>query len=324
MTVYVIIAFLCIIIGMVISVSCFGTRGKTPKVFKDIYFSIEDIDGAGILYTKTGEFSAILAMQNPVQKHCADIDNYYGFSNLLASLMATLGDGYSIHKQDVFTRRQFKCEDEGNKEFLSESYFRYFGGRRYTDCTTYITITQENKKSKLFSYDASKWNDFRVKIGKVKDQLKDRGIDSKFLSADEARHYVERFLVQNFTDKNVSLNSFKVTDDQIGLGSRKLKVYSLVDVDSIVMPGFLKPYTNIEVNNVTMPVDLMSLIDSIPGAQSVVYDQIIFLPNQKQELSKLAKKKNRHASLPNPSNLIAVEDIKKVEEVIARDNKQLV
>ena len=38
----------------------------------------------------------------------------------------------------------------------------------------------------------------------------------------------------------------------------------------------------------------------------------------------LAKKKNRHASLPNPSNLIAVEDIKKVEEVIARDNKQLV
>ena len=149
MTVYVIIAFLCIIIGMVISVSCFGTKGKTPKVFKDIYFSIEDIDGAGILYTKTGEFSAILAMQNPVQKHCADIDNYYGFSNLLAALMATLGDGYSIHKQDVFTRRQFKCEDEGNKEFLSESYFRYFGGRRYTDCTTYITITQENKKSKI-------------------------------------------------------------------------------------------------------------------------------------------------------------------------------
>ena len=88
--------------------------------------------------------------------------------------MATLGDGYSIHKQDVFTRRQFKCEDEGNKEFLSESYFRYFGGRKYTDCNTYITITQENKKSKLFSYDASKWNDFRVKIGKVKDQLKDR------------------------------------------------------------------------------------------------------------------------------------------------------
>lgn len=73
-----------------------------------------------------------------------------------------------------------------------------------------------------------------------------------------------------------------------------------------------------------MPVDLMSLVDSIPGAQSVVFNQVIFIPNQKQEMSKLAKKKNRHASLPNPSNQIAVEDIKQVEELIARENKQLV
>ena len=33
---------------------------------------------------------------------------------------------------------------------------------------------------------------------------------------------------------------------------------------------------------------------------------------------------NRHSSLPNPSNEIAVEDIKKVEELTARENKQLV
>ena len=35
----------------------------------------------------------------------------------------------------------------------------------------------------------------------------------------------------------------------------------------------------------------------------------------------LTKKKNRHASMPNPSNQIAVEDIKKVQDVIARENK---
>lgn len=324
MTLYVIIAIVCVIIGIVTSVSVFGTGSKRAKIFKDIYFSIEDIDGVGVLYTKTGEFSAIIALQNPVQKFCADIDNYYGYSSLMAALMGTLGDGYSIHKQDVFTRKHFQCEDEGNKEFLSKSYFRYFKGREYTDCTTYITITQENKKSKFLSYDDRKWKDFLVKIGKVKDQLKDRGITSRFLGKDEARDFVERFLVQNFTDKHISLNNFKVTDNEIGIGKRKMKVYSLVDVDSIVVPGLVKPYTNIEVNNVTMPVDLMSLIDSIPGAQSVVFNQIIFLPNQKQELSKLAKKKNRHSSLPNPSNLIAVEDIKQVEELVARENKQLV
>jgi type IV secretory pathway VirB4 component len=38
----------------------------------------------------------------------------------------------------------------------------------------------------------------------------------------------------------------------------------------------------------------------------------------------LDKKKNRHASMPNPSNQMAVEDIKRVQEVVARENKQLV
>lgn len=51
---------------------------------------------------------------------------------------------------------------------------------------------------------------------------------------------------------------------------------------------------------------------------------MIFIPNQKRELSSLEKKKNRHASIPNPSNQIAVEDIKQVQEVVAREGKQLV
>ena len=171
MTIYVILFFVALCIGMAVSVYAFGTGSKRAKIFKEIYFSIEDIDGMGVLYTKTGEFSAILTMQNPVQKYCADINEYNAFSNLLSSLMGTLGEGYSIHKQDVFTKKKFQCEDDGNKEFLSESYFRYFKGREYTDCTTYITITQENKKSRLFSYDGRKWKDFLVKIGKVRDQL---------------------------------------------------------------------------------------------------------------------------------------------------------
>ena len=86
----------------------------------------------------------------------------------------------------------------------------------------------------------------------------------------------------------------------------------------------IRPYTNIEVNNTDMPVDLVSAIDSIPNADTVVYNQVIFLPNQKRELSLLDKKKNRHASIPNPSNQAAVEDIKRVQEVIARESKQLV
>ena len=73
-----------------------------------------------------------------------------------------------------------------------------------------------------------------------------------------------------------------------------------------------------------MPVDLVSVVDNIPNAETVVYNQIIFLPSQKRELALLDKKKNRHASIPNPSNQMAVEDIKQVQDVIARESKLLV
>ena len=324
MILYVIIAFTAILIGMAISVYAFGTGGKRKKIFQDIYFSIEDVDGIGVLYTKTGEYSAIIKIENPVQKYSANIDSYYEFTHLLTAIAQTLGEGYAIHKQDVFVRKQFKDETSDNHEFLSESYFRYFTGRTYTDSQTYLIITQENKKSRLLSFDSKKWRDFLVKIRKVKDLLKDSGVDSTYLGGEEARLYVDRYFSMNFNDKIVSMTNFKVDDETISMGDRRCKVYSLVDVDCINIPSVVRPFTNIEVNNVAMPVDLVSLVDSIPSADVVVYNQMFFMPNQKRELALLDKKKNRHSSMPNPSNLIAVEDIKKVQDVIARENKQLV
>ena len=324
MVLYVILFFVATCIGMAVSVYAFGTGGKRKKIFQDIYFSVEDTDGIGVLYTKTGEYSAILRMENPVQKYSANIDSYYEFTNLFAAIAQTLGEGYALHKQDIFTRKQFEDESGKGHEFLSESYFRYFNGREYTDSMTYLTITQENKKSRLMSFDNKKWRDFLVKIRKVQDQLKDAGIKSEFLNKQEASLYVDRFFAMNFRDKMVSMTGFKVDDEMIGMGDRRCKVYSLVDVDCANLPTQIRPFTNIEVNNTSMPVDLVALVDSIPGVESVVYNQIIFVPNQKRELALLDKKKNRHASMPNPSNLIAVEDIKRVQEVIARENKQLV
>lgn len=324
MILYVIITFVAILIGMAISVSAFGTGGKRKKIFQDIYFSIEDVDGIGVLYTKTGEYSAILKMENPVQKYSANIDTYYEFNHLMTSLAQTLGEGYAIHKQDVFVRKLFHDESNDNHEFLSESYFRYFTGRPYTDSQTYLIITQENKKSRIFSFDSKKWRDFVVKIRKVKDQLKDSGVSATYLDGTTARDYVDRYFAMNFKDKIISMTNFKVDEESICMGDKRCKVYSLVDVDCINTPSIVRPFTNIEVNNVAMPVDMVSLVDSIPSADVVVYNQMFFIPNQKRELSLLDKKKNRHASMPNPSNLIAVEDIKKVQEVIARENKQLV
>lgn len=324
MTLYIILIFSAICVGMAISVRAFGTGGKRKRIFQDIYFSIEEVDGIGVLYTKTGEYSAVLKIENPVQKYSANIEAYYEFTHLFAALAQTLGEGYALHKQDVFVRKAFREETGGNHEYLSESYFRYFNDRPYTDSVCYLTVTQENKKSRLMSFDSKKWRDFLVKIRKVQDQLRDAGVKSRFLGKAEASEYVDRFFSMNFRDKVVSMTNFNVDDETIGMGDRRCKVYSLVDVDCANLPSVIRPYANIEVNNTSMPVDLVSAVDDIPGADCVVFNQMVFVPNQKRELALLDKKKNRHASMPNPSNLMAVEDIKRVQEVIARESKQLV
>ena len=65
MTLYIILIFIALCAGMAISVHAFGTGGKRKRIFQDIYFTVEDVDGIGVLYTKTGEYSAVLRMGEP-------------------------------------------------------------------------------------------------------------------------------------------------------------------------------------------------------------------------------------------------------------------
>ena len=65
MTLYVILIFVAILGGMAISVAAFGTGGKRKKIFQDIYFTIEEVDGVAVLYTKTGDYHFQYIKFNP-------------------------------------------------------------------------------------------------------------------------------------------------------------------------------------------------------------------------------------------------------------------
>lgn len=327
----VILVFVSILSGMALSIWAFGTGSKRAKIFEDIYFSVEDVENKGIIYTKKGDYSAVLEMENPIKKYSADTDSYYDFTTLMASVIQVLGEGYALHKQDVFVRKNFdmsrvaaKKKKGSKKAFLSEAYFRFFTGREYTEATTYLVITQKGKRGGIHTYDNSKWRDFLVKIQKVSDRLKSGEITCRFLSAAECKEYADRFFAFDFKNKNISMTDFKVDSEKIGMGNKQIKVYSLLDVDSIGLPGNIRPYTDVSVNNAVISQDLLADIDHVPGVDSIVYNQVIFLPNQKREMMKLDKKKNRHASIPNPNNQIAVEDINAVQNELARNGKILV
>lgn len=47
-------------------------------------------------------------MENPVEKYSANTDGYYEYTHLFSALAQTLGEGYAIHKQDIFVRKQFE------------------------------------------------------------------------------------------------------------------------------------------------------------------------------------------------------------------------
>ena len=327
----VILIFVSILSRMALSIWAFGTGSKRAKIFEDIYFSVEDVENKGIIYTKKGDYSAVLEMENPIKKYSADTDSYYDFTTLMASVIQVLGEGYALHKQDVFVRKNFdmsrvaaKKKKGSKKAFLSEAYFRFFNGREYTEATTYLVITQKGKKGGIHTYDNSKWRDFLVKIQKVSDRLKSGEINCRFLSAAECKEYADRFFAFDFKNKNISMTDFKVDSEKIGMGNKQIKVYSLLDVDNIGLPGNIRPYTDVSVNNAVISQDLLADIDHVPGVDSIVYNQVIFLPNQKREMMKLDKKKNRHASIPNPNNQIAVEDINAVQNELARNGKILV
>lgn len=327
----VILVFVSILSGMALSIWAFGTGSKRAKIFEDIYFSVEDVENKGIIYTKKGDYSAVLEMENPIKKYSADTDSYYDFTTLMASVIQVLGEGYALHKQDVFVRKNFdmsrvtaKKKKGSKKAFLSEAYFRFFNGREYTEATTYLVITQKGKKGGIHTYDNSKWRDFLVKIQKVFDRLKSGEVNCRFLTAAECKEYADQFFAFDFKNKNISMTDFKVDSEKIGMGNKQIKVYSLLDVDSIGLPGNIRPYTDVSVNNAVISQDLLADIDHVPGVDSIVYNQVIFLPNQKREIMKLDKKKNRHASIPNPNNQIAVEDINAVQNELARNGKILV
>ena len=329
-TVIVILVFASVLLGMFISIKAFGTGSKRAKVFENIYFSFEDVNDIGVIYTKKGDYSTILKMDNPVRKYSADTDGYYEFTSLMASVLQVLGEGYAIHKQDVFVRKKFNISNiagknsDAKKRFLSDAYFKFFNGRPYVESQTYLTITQRGRNGGLKTYDADKWRDFQVKTQKVHDRLKSENVNCRFLSGKECQEYTERFFAVDFKNEVISMTDFNVESEKICMGDEQLKVYSLLDVDDPGLPGTLHPYADINVNNTVMPQDLLSDLSTLPDVETIIYNQIIFLPNQKREIAKLEKKKNRHASIPNPNNQIAVEDINDVLNEVARNGKQFV
>lgn len=288
--------------------------------FDGLYQGIsEEMPGIAVAYTRNGNFSVFIEMVNPVEQYCANRESYYEAMALYESLVKTVGDGYAIQKQDIFSRQSFKKDVSGMK-FLSKSYMKHFEGREYTDIKTYLIITQELKRSGFNLFDKKKWNEFWIKVQKVQDILSQGKVDFHVMNVSEVTDYLHRYLGVSFRKGSFSFENFKSMENYVKMGEKAFKIIDMVDIDEVIMPAKVKPYADRD----NYPQDYLSFLATVPDAECVIYTQTLIVPNQRKETSKLQSNMNRKRNIKDPANLLAAQDIENLMNDIARDNKMLV
>jgi conjugation system TraG family ATPase len=297
-------------------------RGK--QEFKMPYAGIAKEDNLDVLYNLNGDFSVVIEMRNPVAQYGANPAAYDDYHNLLISLVKLLGDGYVLQKQDVFSKATYPLKKAG--EYLQEKYNAHFAGRSFVKISTYLTITKQVKRGTFYVYDGKALRDFRQVIGKVMDVLLSAKTSPMILSEPKINRLVMQTLTMNFSDDTISLQNLSPNDTELRMGERTIRNIPLINTDNIDLPTEVG--THIEWNEKDtlkgFPVDFLSLLLRVPGSGDILYNQVIEIPSQSITLQKLELKKKRHSGIPDPANLICVEDIDQLLTDVARDNQLLV
>lgn len=280
---------------------------------------VEERPGVAVAYTRKGNYSVFIKIKNPVEQYCANLDEYYTACNLFESIIRTLGEGYALQKQDIFCRQSFTMPDQEMK-FLTQSYMKHFEGRQYTEVTSYLIITQEVNSSMFSVFDKKKWTEYWNKFDKVLDILRQENVSYHILGEEEVVEYLHRYLGVSFRKGVFSFENFKSMDTYVQMGDRAFKMIDMVDIDKVILPAKVKPFTV----RGEYPMDLLSFLTTVPDAECVIFTQTIIVPSQRKENAKLNSNMTRKRNIKDPANLLAADDIEKLMNDIARDNKMLV
>ena len=294
---------------------------KKRNEFKLPYLGIEDqINGFYCLFNLKGDFGVILKLDNPVLQYSADSSKYNSFHQLYTNLIKILGEGHLIQKQDVFSRKTYS--EKFSKEYLQQKYDDHFQGRQYTALNTFLVITKRAKGR----YNLKSVNDFIQTLGKVTDLFERSAIKVEALSRIETDRYVKRILSMNFHEEKIVLDNLLSEERQVESGERAFRSITLVDTDKVELPENVT--THLERNDKDslkgFPVDNMSFLFDVPNFQTLIYNQIIEIIEQRSTLTKLELKRKRHSGIPDPANNMCVEDISRLLEDVARHNQLLV
>jgi conjugation system TraG family ATPase len=297
---------------------------KTKLKFELPFIGTSVEDGITLLYSANGNFSVIISIENLVTQYCADSAIYESYHNLYGHIIKILGAGFILQKTDVIAKQSYDFTKKTD-DYLDKKYFKYFKGRPYNNLTTYLTITQQNVKGKVFTYNPKEIKNFINKLNKVIDTLNTGRVETKILTASEIEQLQSRFMAFNFNDPQYCIENISADKDRLFFGeSKEMKIVSLIDIDELNIPNSVATYTTRHDISQNFPSDNFSFLMEVPDAKTVLYNQAIFIPDQIKVKRELEAKRKRHSSMPDPANHISVNDIDSMFIDIAKDNELLV
>jgi len=296
---------------------------KQKKVFELPFIGISEFEGYDILYNNDGNYSVVIKIQNMAQQYAANHEIYEEYHNLFGQVIKILGEGFVIQKTDIIAQKMF-TQKNPKQDYLSKKYFEHFEGRAYNELTTYLTVTKENNKSKFFSYEAKEFKDFVLKINKVTDTFSNQKVSSSVLTKKAIEHLFSRFQAYNFTDEQFSIGNIACDEHGVYFGEKSLKAISLIDIDELNIPNNISTYAVKNEIGKDFPIDNFSFLLSVPDCETVLYSQVVFIPEQSKLKRELELKKKRHSSMPDPANKVSVDDIEEMFLSIAQNNELLV
>jgi len=298
----------------------------TKQAFELPFIGMSVLDGVTLLYTQTGNYSAILNFENYVPQFAADADLYVDYHQISGQIIKMLGSGFILQKTDIIAKKAYQYDPAkpAPKDYLDKKFFEYFKGRPYNAITTYLTITRQNTKGRFFSYDHAEIKDFINKLQKVEDLLNNSKIGTHRLNEQEISQLHKRFMAFNFKTDEYFFGNVSSSATGLSYGDKELQVISLIDIDELNIPGNISTHTIQSDYGKNFPVDNFSFLFSVPEVDTVLYNQTVFIPDQIKVKRDLEAKKKRHTSMPDPANQISVVDIENMFIDIAANNELLV
>lgn len=296
------------------------------------YSGYDKGDANGLPYDALiGEYgNPILAfkIKNVVEQYSSDAQNYLNYHKTLLNIVNTIGENHIVQKSDIFSRKIYVGEPQ--EEYLQQTYSDHFDGRKFKTVDTILSftdITWTEKKKKGYKSTEAKYKDLREKYEKIFLTLKDEGFKPEFFKEKDFEHYLSSILSMDFESEVKTFDNLKAFDSHIKVGNKFVKTISFVDVEDIKLPSEIYPYSFLGGNNATKstPVDNFSFINTLQDYETIIYNQVLYIPEQRERQRFLANKKNKHEGFQNEAaNRIAADEIQSLLNNIVIDGQLIV